>query len=196
MARGRGLWLFMTMRENSRRPRVVAGEVVANIRDEVRSHYRAGRYPPEIASELEGLYGDGDAGPPFDAELAALREVQFSPEIEAASNKRVIAPLVAGTKRTIRGGLRWYTNALLEQFETFARRTITAVEVLGARLDALESRHAKATKELEASIHDEIGDARRKNRDALARSDDIAAALEDLRSAVERLERRLQRPNS
>ena len=125
------------MTESDRRT-VVAGDLVEKIRAEVRLRHERGAYPVQIASELEAVYADVPPKRRFHGELAALNGAAFSADVDAASRKRVVGPLVAGAKRSVRGGLRWYANGLLQQVAVLARLTSSAISSLGARVDAVE----------------------------------------------------------
>jgi len=151
--------------------------IMAEISADVRRRYDAGDYPPEITAELDAEYAAAPLGR-FERDLRTLKGLPFTADIEVASRKRLVAPVVSGAKRTIRGSLRWYANGLLSQVGTLARLAAGALEALGERVQLLERRVEELGGDLDTT--------KREVREAAARSDDVASTLETFRSAFDR----------
>jgi SAM-dependent methyltransferase len=151
-------------------------KVMAEIAAGVRRRYEAGEYPPEITAELDAEYAAAPLGR-FERDLRTLKSLPFTADVDVASRKRGVAPVVSGVKRTIRGSLRWYANGLLGQVGTLARLCAGALEALGERVQSAERRLEELTDDVEA--------ARREAFDAISHAERASTEAEALRASVE-----------
>lgn len=165
---------------------VDVSRLVGEIRDEVRTRFEAGEYPPEVEAELIDAYGAAHLADAFPEHLKALREFHFSGDIEAASKKKVVGPVIAGGRRAVRGGLKWYTNALLAQLERFAGRVGEALLSLSARVDKASDVAERATADT-AVLSERLEELTKKTDELVARVREMAA----LRSPSFDAERRM-----
>lgn len=155
--------------------------LMADIRSEVTRKREAGLYPPDVLAEID--YALADGGGRSDALHSALAEMRrttgFTAEVTTESSKRLIAPIVAGTKRAIRSGMRWYVTGALQQVQTFAGHTVRAVGLLADRVVRLEER-------LEALIGEQEGEQAEPAVDQLAFAERFRGPEDELRRAQER----------
>lgn len=143
------------------------------IRAEVERKRQAGAYPPDVLTELDLLDGTAgrDRSGAFDRVLSDLhRTAGFSTEITTASEKPLVAPVVATTKRLIRKGLRWYLTGILHQVREFSGNVIRGLRILADRQDTLEGR----IDEVAASADERL--------------DRLPALLDELRARLDALE--------
>jgi O-antigen chain-terminating methyltransferase len=123
--------------------------LIREIQERVAANTAAGLYPPELTAELVVTETDRLRGALSDARASAV----LSANVSATSERPVVGPFIAATKRIMIPFVRWYIAAALAQVEAFATRTLTVVGLLTERVADTESR-LSALEAAERPVHE------------------------------------------
>jgi hypothetical protein len=82
--------------------------------------------------------------------VAEVNEVAYiTPEVTTASEKALIAPVVARTKRLIQKTVRWYLTGIVDQMNDFANASSVTMEVMAQRIASLTEEVERLNAKLE-----------------------------------------------
>lgn len=153
-------------------------EMMREIDAQVTRKRELGLYPPDVLSELDitvATTGVADEGYVLKRAFGDLqRSAGFSPDVVTASQKPVIAPVVAKTKQAIRASVRWYMTGVLQQIQAFAGNVSRTTGLLIQRTERLDRR----LDEQEQRIADEVASVRRD-------LEGVALEMRELRAVID-----------
>jgi hypothetical protein len=113
--------------------------LTAEINDEVRRRRAAGDFPPGLERELDLMfarYAPASTGGDFAEVLERAERSSFvHADVPTASDQ----PMRAYVKRALRPLVAWYARFLAQQVTSFAGTITRAVQLLGQRVDKLET---------------------------------------------------------
>lgn len=114
--------------------------LLREIDEEVRARRASGDFPPGLERDLDLIFARfapaATSGDDFDGILAAAERSSFI-DVDVPTASR-IAPL-GYLKRFLRKLMSWYLRYLAQQVSAFSSSAVTALKVLGRRVDALEA---------------------------------------------------------
>lgn len=115
-------------------------KVLREVDDEVRAKRASGELPAGLERDLDLLFDQFSPTPSTGDDLASALEAaerMAFVDVEVPTGSRL--PGVAVVKRTLKKLVGWYLRYLAQQVSAFASTVVTALRLLGRRVEALEA---------------------------------------------------------